>query len=61
MGETFKTLNCVCEISRYGVVMEIDGKLARNDIDGYLVRTKPETSDEGGVIAGYGAIAAMAF
>jgi len=41
MGKSHKTMKCICEISRYGLLTEVDGKLARNTTEGYLVRIKP--------------------
>jgi hypothetical protein len=45
LGIEFKTEKCICELSRYAILLEVDGKLVQNSSDGYLVRVKPETSD----------------
>ncbi len=45
LEKEFKTEKCICEVSRYAILLEVDGKLVQNTCDGYLVRVKPETSD----------------
>ena len=45
VGKDFRTEKCICEVSRYALLLEVDGKLIQNTSEGYLVRVKPETSD----------------
>ena len=45
--------SCVSEIGRYGVLLANRGTIELNSDCGYLVRTKSEDVNEGGVCAGY--------
>jgi len=49
------------EVSKYGIVCEIDGKLIKNSSKGHLIRMKPVYENEGGVMTGIGAISNMVF
>ena len=44
---------CVSEVGRFGVCLSKDGSFIFNQDAGYLVRTKSEDVNEGGVCAGY--------
>lgn len=57
-GNTYRKANCVSEVSRYGVISSINGEVRHNTVGGFLVRVKSEQDNEGGVIAGTGAISA---
>ena len=46
-------LNCVSEVGRYGICFADNGVLNSNKDAGYLVRTKAENINEGGVCAGF--------
>jgi len=46
-------LPCVSEIGRYGICTAENGEIINNDDIGYLVRTKSENVNEGGVCAGF--------
>ena len=46
-------LSCVSEIGRYGICYAENGIIKSNDDIGYLVRTKSEKINEGGVCAGF--------
>ena len=48
-----ETLTCVSEIGRYGICFADNGVLKSNHDVGYLVRTKAENVNEGGVCAGF--------
>lgn len=48
-----ETLNCVSEIGRYGICFADRGVVQSNHDIGYLVRTKAENLNEGGVCAGF--------
>ncbi len=48
-----ETLRCVSELGRYGVLLANGAEVRLNEDAGYLVRTKGESVDEGGVSAGY--------
>ena len=56
VDESFVTQACEYEISRYGTLSWFDGEIVRNQADGFLVRAKPPTSNEGGIMAGIGSI-----
>ena len=45
--------SCVSEIGRYGVLLANQETIELNRDCGYLVRTKSEDVNEGGVCAGY--------
>ena len=48
-----ETLNCISEIGRFGICFAENGE-GKNNLDaGYLVRTKSENVNEGGVWAGF--------
>ena len=51
-GKATKT-SCVSEIGRYGICFADDDKIKLNNDIGYLVRTKSEKVNEGGVCSGY--------
>lgn len=55
-GENYKVVDCLYEISRLGAFNWIDGKLNKNDVSGFLVRAKPSTANEGGIMTGIGSI-----
>ena len=46
-------LTCVSEVGRYGICFAENGVLKSNQDAGYLVRTKAENINEGGVCAGF--------
>jgi len=48
----------ICELGVYGVCLwsHSSGKLLENWEAGYLLRTKGDQSEEGGVAAGFGAV-----
>ena len=48
-----RSLRCVSELGRYGVLLAKGEEVRLNEDAGYLVRTKGELVDEGGVSAGY--------
>jgi len=48
-----ETLTSVSEIGRYGICFADNGGVESNEDVGYLVRTKAENVDEGGVCAGF--------
>ena len=48
-----ETMNCVSEIGRYGICFAENGVVQSNRDVGYLVRTKAENVNEGGVCAGF--------
>ncbi len=44
---------CISEVGRYGVCFSEENQILLNEDAGYLVRTKQENENEGGVCAGY--------
>ena len=52
-NSTEKDIEAVSELGIYGVILAIDGDVVLNEETGWLLRTKPEESDEGGVVSGY--------
>ncbi len=48
-----ETTTCVSEIGRYGICFADDGVVQSNQDVGYLVRTKAENVNEGGVCSGF--------
>ena len=48
-----ETLTSVSEVGRYGICFPEHGVVESNEDVGYLVRTKAENVNEGGVCAGF--------
>ena len=50
-----KDILAVSELGIYGVILASSGggEIVLNEQVGWLLRTKPEDSDEGGVVSGY--------
>ena len=46
----------VSELGVFGVFLEVSGEVVLNESSGYLMRTKPVSSDEGGVSTGVGVL-----
>lgn len=55
-----ETLNCVSEIGRFGICFAENGVVKNNRDVGYLVRTKAENVNEGGVCAGFACLNTIA-
>ncbi|MBC8260027.1 MAG: glutathione synthase [SAR324 cluster bacterium] len=55
-----ETLSCVSEVGRYGICFAENGKLKSNEDIGYLVRTKSENVNEGGVCTGFACLNSLA-
>jgi glutathione synthase len=53
-----KSLQTLCdyEISHYGIIQGKDRELTQNETVGHMVRLKPVTEREGGIMAGVGAL-----
>ena len=51
-----KTLKTISEISVYGIILSNTDRIWLNETAGFLIRTKENTSQEGGVIVGVSAI-----
>lgn len=50
--------NCICDyqISRYGVIIGEKDMLKQNKVEGFLIRIKCDTSNEGGIMSGGGSL-----
>ena len=46
----------ISEFGVFGVFLEVSGEVLLNESSGYLMRTKPVSSDEGGVSTGVGVL-----
>lgn len=46
-------INAVSELGIYGTILARNNIIIKNEQVGWLLRTKPEESDEGGVVSGY--------
>lgn len=46
-------INAVSELGNYGYILARNGDIIANEACGWLLRTKPVESDEGGLLAGY--------
>ena len=51
-----KKMNCISEVSVYGIILSSDKIIYMNKAVGFLLRTKEKSSQEGGVIGGFSAI-----
>jgi hypothetical protein len=51
-----KKMNCISEISVYGIIISDEKTIHLNKSVGFLVRTKEKSNQEGGVIGGFSAI-----
>ena len=54
-----KTL-CDYEVSNFGIIQGRGKELTKNEIVGHLIRIKPSTEREGGILAGVGSLCAWA-
>jgi hypothetical protein len=54
-NKVINKFNCHYELSRFGIIYELNGILIKNMSSGYLVRAKPENADESRVMLGVGA------
>jgi hypothetical protein len=55
-GSTVESTTCDYELSNYGVMLGKSKELVTNDVVGFLIRVKPSSSNEGGIMAGVGSI-----
>lgn len=55
-GSSFEKAMCDYEVSNYGVIFGKGSELITNKTVGHLIRVKPSTSLEGGIMAGLGSI-----
>jgi glutathione synthase len=49
-------VNCIYEVSQYGIIAIDNNQLVKSDSCGFLIRIKPEDVNEGGIMAGVGSI-----
>lgn len=49
-------VECTYEISQYGTIAIEDKQLLKSDSCGFLIRAKPASANEGGVLVGIGSI-----
>jgi hypothetical protein len=47
---------CDYEVSNYGIVFGKNKEIVRSDVVGHLVRVKPITLNEGGIMSGQGSL-----
>ena len=52
-NSSIKSIRGVCELGVYGTILTRGDEIVVNEQVGWLLRTKPEESDEGGVVTGY--------
>lgn len=55
-GQSSIKSQCVYEVSQYGTIVVEEGSLLSSDTCGFLIRTKPDCCNEGGIMAGVGSI-----
>ena len=55
-GSSFQKFDCDYEVSHYGVIYGKDNEIKINKSAGFLIRAKPSSKNEGGVMDGTGAI-----
>ena len=55
-GSSSESVDCDYEVSHYGVISGKNKELEANKVGGFLIRAKPSSKNEGGVMDGGGAI-----
>ncbi|KAJ8672684.1 hypothetical protein QAD02_003944 [Eretmocerus hayati] len=55
-GKDFRLQDCVSELGIYGVILGDENEIKLNTQCGHILRTKPASADEGGIVIGAGSI-----